>query len=303
MLKTTLFRIIRSGWQSFTRNYWLSAATVAVMILALFVIAGLTLFNVMTQAIVANLEGRVDVSVYFNKDTDESKVLAVRQELVGLPEVKSVDYVSQDQALKAFQERHKDNQVLLQSLQELDQNPLEASLNIKANNTSQYQAISDYLSQDRFKGIIDKINYKQNQDIISRLTRLTGNIQVGFFIISLFLGLLAVLVSFNTVRLTMYTWREEISVMRFVGADNWFIRGPFLFEGALYGITAAVTTIILIWPILYFVSPKITNFLPEVDLMYFYQTNFWQFIFLLFGIGIVLGGVSSLIAIRRYLRA
>jgi len=303
MLKTTLFRIIRSGWQSFTRNYWLSAATVAVMILALFVIAGLTLFNVMTQAIVANLEGRVDVSVYFNKDTDESKVLAVRQELVGLPEVKSVDYVSQDQALKAFQERHKDNQVLLQSLQELDQNPLEASLNIKANNTSQYQTISDYLSQDRFKGIIDKINYKQNQDIISRLTRLTGNIQVGFFIISLFLGLLAVLVSFNTVRLTMYTWRDEISVMRFVGADNWFIRGPFLVEGALYGIAAAITTIIIIFPILYFVSPKITNFLPEVDLMYFYQSNFWEFIFLLFAIGILLGGVSSLIAIRRYLRA
>ena len=303
MLKTTLFRIIKSGWQSFTRNYWLSAATVAVMILALFVIAALALFNVMTQAIVANLESRVDVSVYFNKDTDEAKVLAVRQELVGLAEVKSVDYVSQDQALKAFQEKHKDNQVLLQSLQELDQNPLEASLNIKANNTAQYEAISNYLSQDRFKGLIDKINYKQNQDIINRLTRLTGNIQIGFFIISLFLGLLAVLVSFNTVRLTMYTWREEISVMRFVGADNWFIRGPFLVEGALYGITAAIITIVLTFPVLYFVSPKITNFLPEVDLLYFYQANFWQFTLLLFGIGIALGGVSSLIAIRRYLRA
>lgn len=303
MFKTTLFRIVKSGWQSFVRNYWLSAATVAVMILALFVIAGLTLFNVMTQAIVANLENRVDVSVYFNKDTEEAKVLSVRQELIGLPEVKSVDYVSQDQALAAFQERHKDNQVLLQSLQELDQNPLEASLNIKANEASQYEAISNYLSQDRFQGIIDKINYKQNEDIINRLTRLTGNIQMGGFIISLFLGLLAVLVTFNTVRLTMFTWREEISVMRFVGADNWFIRGPFMVEGVLYGIVSAIATIIVIFPILYFVSPKITNFLPEVDLMYFYQTNFLQFMLLLFGIGIVLGGVSSLIAIRRYLKA
>jgi len=303
MLKTTLFRIIKSGWQSFVRNYWLSAATVAVMILALFVIAGLTLFNVMTQAIVANLEGRVDVSVYFNKDTDEAKMLAVRQELITLPEVKSVDYVSQDEALKNFQERHKDNQVLLQSLQELDQNPLEASLNIKANNASQYEAISNYLTQDRFSGLIDKINYKQNQDIISRLTRLTGNIQMGGLIVSLFLALLAILVSFNTVRLTMYTWRDEISVMRFVGASNWFIRGPFLVEGALYGIAAAVTTIVLILPILYIVSPKITNFLPEVDLLYFYQANFWQFLILMFGVGILIGGVSSLIAIRRYLRA
>ncbi len=302
MLKTTLFRVIKSGWQSFVRNYWLSAATVAVMILALFVIAGLTLFNVMTQAVVKNLESRVDVSVYFNKDTDETKVLQVRQELVDLPEVKSVEYVSQDEALKRFQERHKDNEILLQSLQELDQNPLEASLNIKAHSAIQYENISNYLAQDRFKGLIDKINYKQNQDIINRLTRLTGNIQMGGLIISLFLGLLAVLVSFNTVRLTMYTWRDEISVMRFVGASNWFIRGPFLVEGALYGITAAVTTIILIFPMLYFISPKITNFLPEVDLLYFYQVNFWQFLFLLFGIGILIGGVSSLIAIRRYLR-
>ncbi|MDD2753580.1 MAG: permease-like cell division protein FtsX [Candidatus Portnoybacteria bacterium] len=303
MFKTTLFRIVKSGWQSFVRNYWLSAATVAVMILALFVIAGLTLFNVMTQAVVANLQNRVDVSVYFNKDTEEAKVLSVRQELVALPEVKSVDYVSQGEALKRFQELHKNNQVLLRSLQELDQNPLEASLNIKANQASQYEAISDYLSQDRFQGIIDKINYKQNKDIIGRLTRLTGNIQMGGFVISLFLGLLALLVTFNTVRLTMYTWREEISVMRFVGADNWFIRGPFVVEGVLYGIASAMTTIIVIFPILYFISPKITNFLPEVDLLFFYQTNFWQFILLLFGIGIVLGGVSSLIAIRRYLKA
>lgn len=303
MLKTAIWRILKSGWQSFVRNYWLSTATVAVMILALFVIGGLALFNVMTQAIVENLEGRVDVSVYFNKDTEEAKVLSVRQELVELPEVKSVDYISQDEALKNFQERHKDNEVLLQSLQELDQNPLEPSLNIKANEASQYESISNYLAQDRFQGIIDKINYKQNQDIINRLTRLTGNIQMGGLLISLFLGLLAVLVSFNTVRLTMYTWRDEISVMRFVGASNWFIRGPFMVEGALYGIISAITTIILIFPILYLISPKITNFLPEVDLLYFYQVNFWQFLILMFGIGILIGGISSLIAIRRYLRA
>ena len=303
MLKTTLFRIIKSGWQSFVRNYWLSTATVAVMILALFIIAGLALFNVMTQAVVANLEGRVDVSVYFNKDTDEAKILAVRQELVELPEVKSVDYVSQDEALKNFQERHKDNEVLIQSLQELEQNPLEPSLNIKANDASQYEAISNYLSQDRFAGIIDKINFKQNQEIISRLTRLTSNIQTGGFIVSLFLALLAVLVTFNTVRLTMFTWRDEISVMRFVGASNWFIRGPFVVEGVLYGIISAATTLILVFPVLYIFSGKITNFFPEVDLLYFYQSNFWQFLLLLLGIGIVLGGVSSLIAIRRYLKA
>lgn len=301
-MNKTLFRIIKSGWQGFVRNYWLSTATVAIMILALMGIAGLALFNVMTQAVVANLQNRVDISVYFNTDTDETKVLSVRQELVELSEVKSVDYVSQDEALKRFRERHKDSPVLLQSLQELEQNPLEASLNIKANYASQYEAIANYLAQDRFQGLIDKINYKQNQEIIARLTRLTGNIQNGGIIISLFLGLLAVLISFNTIRLTMYNWRDEISVMRLVGASNWFIRGPFLVEGVIYGLVAGAVTLLLIYPILFLISPKVTNFLPGVDLLYFYQVNFWQFVLLLLGIGVALGGVSSLIAIRRYLK-
>jgi len=302
MLKTTIFRILKSGWQSFIRNYWLSTATVAVMTLALLVVMGLLLFNVVTQAVVSSLEGKVDVSVYFNKDSDEAKILSLRQELVELKEVKSVDYVSQDEALKRFRELHKDNSVLLQSLQELDQNPLQASLNIKANYASQYETVANYLVQDRFQGVIEKINYKQNKEIIDRLTRLTGNIQTGGIAISLFLALLAILVSFNTIRLTMYNWRDEISVMRFVGASNWFIRGPFIVEGILYGTCAAIITIVFVFPILYFVSPKITGFLPEVDLMYFYQSNFWEFFLLLFFIGIVLGGVSSLIAIRRYLK-
>jgi len=302
MLKTTVWRILKSGWQSFVRNYWLSTATVAVMILALLVVSGLLLFNVVTQAVVNNLESKVDVSVYFNKDADETKILKLRQELVDLGEVKSVDYVSQEEALKRFRERHKDNSVLLQSLQELDQNPLQASLNIKAHYASQYEAVSNYLAQDRFQGVIEKINYKQNKDIIDRLSRLTGNIQKGGIVISLFLALIAVLVSFNTIRLTMYNWRDEISVMRFVGASNWFIRGPFIVEGILYGLCAAIVTIVLIFPVLYFVSPKITSFLPEVDLMYFYQSNFLEFLILLFSIGIVLGGLSSFIAIRRYLK-
>jgi cell division transport system permease protein len=294
---------MKSGWQGFWRNYWLTTATVAIMILALLGIAGLALFNVMTQAVVKNLENRVDISVYFNGDTDEAKILDIRKELVDLNEVKSVDYISQDEALKSFQDKHKDSPVLLQSIQELDQNPLEASLNIKANFADQYQAIANYLSQDRFQGVIDKINYGQNQDIITRLTRITGNIQNGGLIVSFFLGLLAILVSFNTIRLTMYNWRDEISVMRLVGASNWFIRGPFLVEGVLYGLVACVATLILLFPILFFISPKITNFLPGVDLFYFYQVNFWQFLLLLLGIGVVLGSVSSLIAIRRYLRA
>jgi len=285
------------------RNYWLSTATVAIMILVLMGVAGLALFNVMTQAAVANLQNRVDISIYFNTDTPEDKILQIKQELADLNEIKSVDYVSQTQALDSFKARHKDNSVLLQSLNELDQNPLEPSLNIKAHYASQYEAIASYLSQDRFQGVIDKINYKQNQEIITRLTHVTDNIQKGGLVISLFLGLIAILVSFNTIRLTMYNRRDEISVMRLVGAGNWFIRGPFLVEGIIYGVASAAVTVLALYPILYFVSPKVTNFLPGVDLLTYFEVNFWEFLLLLLAVGVALGGVSSLIAIRRYLKA
>ena len=302
-IKTTLLRILKSGWQSFWRNLWLSTATIIVMILTLMGVAGLSLFNVMTQAVVKSLEEKVDISVYFQKDAEKGKILEIRQELMGLEEIKSVDYISQEQALVNFRERHKDDAMLLQSLQELEENPLEASLNIKANFASQYESVANYLAQDRFSGLIDKINYKQNKEIIERLSRITNNIQKGGWAISLVLALTAIFVTFNTVRLTMFNWRDEISVMRLVGASSWFIRGPFLVEGVIYGLVAAIITLILLFPILYFVSPKITSFLPGVDLLYFYQANFWQyFLFLLF-VGAALGGVSSFIAIRRYLKA
>lgn len=303
MFKTNLIRIIKAGWQSFVRNYWLSTATVAVMGLSLMVIGCLMLFNVTIQSITDNLENRVDISVYFNGDVEEAKILAIRQELIELEQVKNVDYISQEQALADFQAKHKGNEVLLQSLQEFDQNPLEASLNIKANQASQYESIAEYLSQDRFGSVIDKINYKQNEEIINRLMRLTTNIQRAGWIISLALALLAVLVTFNTVRLTMFNWREEISVMRLVGAANWFIRGPFVVEGVIYGIVSSLGTLLLLFPILFLISPKITNFLPDIDLLYFYQVNFWEFLFLLLGVGILLGSLSSIIAVRRYLKS
>ena len=302
MRKTNFIRILKSGWQSFWRNYWLTTATVAVMTLALLVVAGLSLFNVMMQSVSTDLQDRVDISVYFNQDIEETKILQVRQELVGLDEVKSVDYISQEEALKQFKEKHQDSKVLMQSLDELEKNPFQPSLNIKAKESSQYEAIANYLNQDRFGGLIAKVNYQQNRAIIERLTNLTSNIERGGIAISLVLGLLAILVSFNTIRLTMYTWRDEISVMKLVGASNWFIRGPFLVEGIIYGLSAALITLLLLYPALIFVSPRITSFLPGVDLLYFYQTNFWQFLVLMLGVGVLLGGVSSLIAIRRYLR-
>lgn len=302
MLKTNLIRIIKTGFQNFWRNAWLSIATISIIFLTLFVINALLLLNVVTQSVVTNLENKVDISAYFESRSPESEILAVRQEIIKLSEVKSAEYISKDEALKQFKERHKDDPVLLQSLEELNENPLQASLNIKAQSASQYGAIVNFLDQSKYKSLIAKVNYNQNKEVIERVSALASNIGRGGLIASFILALMAVFVTFNTVRLTMYNWKDEISVMRLVGASNWYIRGPFLVEGMIYGAISALITLIIACPVLYFVSPKITSFLPEVDLFYFFQVNIFQILILLVVIGVALGSISSFIAIRRYLR-
>ena len=298
---TSLIRVIKSGWLSFWRNKWLSVAAIAMVSLAIFGITSLLLVNVLVNSLITNLENKIDISVYFNLDTSEEKILETRKELVKLNEVRSVEYVSAEEALRRFKEKHQDNQVLMQSLQELDSNPLEAALNIKAQAASQYGAIAEFFNQIEYQEVIDKINYLENKAVIARLFSITRTIRQSGLIILIVLAILAVVVTFNTIRLTIYSVRKEIKVMKLVGASNWFVRGPFIIEGAIYGVIAAIVSLLVLYPLLWYFSPKITAYLPGTDLLYFFQTNFLGLFLLQIAVGIILGTASSWVAVKKYL--
>lgn len=298
---TTFVRIIKSGTTNFWRNKWLSSSAVSMMTLAILGITSLLLINVLINSLTENLEDKIDISVYFKLDTPEEKIINVRKDLVKLSEVRSAEYVSTYQALENFKEKHKNNEILMQSLEELDSNPLEASLNIKAQQASQYESIVKFFEQDEYNEIVDKINYMENKAVIARLTSITSNIrQIGLIVLFILAGI-AVLVTFNTIRLTIYSARKEIKVMKLVGASNWFARGPFIVEGALYGIVAALISLFILYPLLWYLSPKITSYLPGTDLFYFFQANILVLFLIQILVGVFLGTVSSLVAIRRYL--
>lgn len=299
---TALTRIIKSGAVRAWRNRMVSIATVGVLVLTLFVISGLLFFNVVTNIIAQELQNKVDISAYFYSDTPEEKILEVRQELVRRQEVKSVEYVSRDEALTVFREKHKDNEIIQKSLGEIAENPLEASLNIKVVKASQYAGIVSFLETGAFGSLIDKVNYRQKEDIIMKLDNITRTIKRGGALLSLILAVIAVLVTFNTIRLTMYTAKEEIGVMKLVGASNWFIRGPFVMEGIFYGIVAAVIALGILYPLVMFSSPHITSFISGIDILYYFQSNLLTVFLMQIGAGVFLGTVSSLVAIRKYLK-
>jgi cell division transport system permease protein len=303
MPKTIAFkRVVTYAWLSFRRNGWLSTATVLVMMLTLFVIGGLLVVSVMANTVLNDLESKIDISVSFKRGTTEEIILAARREVESNRAVENVEYVSPEEALAVFKEKHKGDPTVLASLEELgEENPLPATLNIKAENPSDLGAIANFLQAKAFPGV-EKINYFENQKVIERLSSLVGGVRSLGVAAVLVLGFVAVLVAFSTVRLAIYTSREEINIMKLVGATNWYIRGPFMIAGLLHGGIAAILTALLFFPLIWIAAAKVALFLPSVDLKGYFSENFFEFFLILLAVGIILGVGSSMIAIRRYLK-
>ena len=221
---TIISRIIHFGFKNFKRNGWLSTATVAIMVLALVVFLGVILFGVTTNRAASSIQDKIDVSVFFNTNTSEDQVLNIQQSLEALPQVASVNYTSRDQALANFTAAHTSDQTVSQALSALDSNPLEASLEIKAKDPSQYGQIADYLNAPNIAQFVDTQSYTNNENIINRLAKIVQYVEVGGLGITLILALIAGLVVFNTIQLAIYSNREEIGIMRVVGASNALVR-------------------------------------------------------------------------------
>ena len=299
----TIFkRIFKAGLLSFWRNRWVSTATVLVMVITLALISGLVILSAITSAVLADLQEKVDITVYFEPDTSEDEIQSVRQELEQFPEVEEVEYVSRDDALARFRASYSENELIQASLDEVGDNPLQASLNIQARDISEYGSIASFLESRRFSELIDSVNFRENQRVIERLSSIISFVRRAGLILAVVLTVVAILVAFNTIRLTIYSMREEIGVMRLVGGSNWYIRGPFIIEGMLYGIVAAVVAFLIFLPVVLFTSPRLVNFLPGIELSEYFAHNWWQIFLLQVVLGMALGVVSSFIAMRRYLR-
>ncbi len=298
-------RILKSGFVNFWRNGWISLATILIMVITLFTIGSLIFSRAILGSMISQIQDKVDITVYFKTSAQEQDITAFQNQISKLGEVKSVEYISSDQALQDFKERHKDNATITQSLDELGTNPLGAMLNIKAKEPSQYEAVAKFLENQTSTGngsIIDKINYFQNKMVIDRLTKILDSAKKMGAVLSIVLIIISVLITFNTLRLAIYISREEIGVMRLVGASSKFISGPFMVEGIMYGVISAIITMVLFYPICYWLGSVTESFFSSVNLFHYYIANFGQIFLVLLFTGVVLGTLSSFIAIRRYLK-
>lgn len=304
---TGIRRIVRAGFTGFWRSAYVSLASIFVITVTLFVIGSTMFIDQLLSTALQTIQKKVDINVYFDITASQEEIDAVKNAVSALPEVEHVTYTSREEALANYREKKQNDEISMQALEELGENPLEANIAIQAKETSQYESIANFLEQQRDltakqgSTVITDVTYNDNKESINTLTSIINAVEKATFIIMIILIIAAVLITFNTVRLAIYTSREEIAIMRLVGASNMFIRGPFMIQGIMYGLVGGVFALLIIYPILTWVGPRTETFFG-FNLLTYFIGNFSHIFLVLVGIGIALGLVSSILAVARYLR-
>ncbi len=298
-----LWRTFKEGKENFRRNGWLTFATISILSLSLFIVSLSFLLGMTTQLVLQNLREKVSVSVSFNPDVSEERILGIKDELSKYKkEITSVEYVSREDALKQFLADSGNDPIIAQAVEEIGENPLLASLVIKAVTPEDYPLIVEQIKNSTFQNDISRINYEKNKKIFERLDRINKTTETTGLILGTLFIFVAILITFNTIRITIYSHRQEFEIMRLVGASNIYVRMPFIFEGALYGLVASLVTLVFLAIVAYFIAPLTQGALPQGNFMDLFLDLFWYILGGLILLGISLGVLSSAIAIRRYLK-
>lgn len=304
---STLKQIIKFGIKNFFRNGLLSTSPVLVITLTLLVILFSFTATVLLQSGIKQLESKIDINIYFKPDAPKDDVLELKNLILNLPHInKEVsNFMSKEDILVEFKERHDNRVDILKSLKFIEDNPFGAVLNIKANNIEEYTKIDEFIKSDniykKFGNIIEISNFQQNQRAIDRLNELINHIKKIGLILSLSLIFIAMIVTFNTMRLIIYTFKEEIAIMRLVGASKFFARGPFIVEGIIYGIVSAILALFIFWSVIFYISPMIEPIFL-IDLNQFLSVNILYITAGLVLGGISLGFISTYLAVSKYLK-
>ena len=303
---TNIKRVARYGLIGFIRNGFVSLAAVFIMTITLFVLVWIVIAGAALSSTLTSIQNQVDVSVYFTPQATADQISLVQQQVAALPEVASTTLISPDQALAQFQARHANDQLTMQALQELGANPLGAQLEVRAKDTTQYAAIAKFLQDlqantDQGAGI-DKVNYQQNETAIGRLSSIINASRTLGAAVGIILAVASLLIIFNTIRLAIYTARDEIGVMNLVGAGTWYVRGPFMVAGILYGVVSALIVLLAMYPLTLSFGPASQQFFGTFNVFTYFTTNFAFLLLVVLGSGIALGALSSFLAVRRYLK-
>lgn len=300
-------RAIKFTFQNVIRNIWLTLMTVTILVLALFSVSMVAGLNSLSDELLTSVKEKVDISVELLPEATEDEGRALVTQILSLDEVKNARFVSREEALEQFKLEHRDDEDIQETLALLEENPLQGRIVIQAKDIESFTSIITYLESPQNSKIVqtENTNLEQAEIVIERLTDLSRQIsQIGLGVTIVFI-VISFLVVFNTIRIAIYTHREEIGIMKLVGASNWFVRLPFLFEGIVYAFIATIITFAILAPVLTLLAPQLNNaFFADygVDIKTFFDEHIWRLVVYQFIAAAILNMASGSFAMSRYLK-
>ena len=302
----SLLRIIKFAIQGFFRNFWLSLVTITMMLMAIFSVNLLLGIDYIKQAAIKGMEQKVDILVSLKPNIDEENLNILYDDLHYMPEVSDVTIITPEENKAIFAKNNADSKVL-KALEvfDKDENPFTYTLAIKAYNIEQYQNILDKVKDDKYKDLVENSSFHDYESFVSKINSLAQTVnRYSWYIIFIF-TLISVVVIFNTIRMSIYTRRDEIMIMKLVGASNWFVRSPFIVEGILYALVAVLLMIGVITLIANFLQPSLNAYFQGaaiINLTQYFKGNFWLIFGGQFIVLVLLNMISTTVAIRKYLK-
>lgn len=301
---TTIWRIFAASWKHFARNLWIGLATVFVFTVALLSVNVLIATNVMLEQTVAYFENKIDVTVTFQPGTPEALLTQARFYVQSFPQTESARLVTPQEAYEEFKKRYASNPKILEAITELSTNPLGAQLVIRAKETKDYPFLLAAVRNPQFQPYIRSSSYDDHRDAITSIQDAARSVRLfGSGLVAVF-ALFGLLAAFNAIRVAIYTQREEIAIMRLVGASSAFIRMPFVLEGVWLAALACATTIGIVWAMLRFGEPKLEAMFAGSDpgIIAFYAAHWLPIVVIQFGAMAILTTFVSWIAAGRYIK-
>ncbi len=298
----SLKRTIKAGWINFRRNTSLSI--VGVFVISLTILLTISIFAVRDfgQVIIDDVQDKMSISLYFKENVDEVTVLETKDAIDGLDDVTEIRYISQSQALEDFIQRYKDNPVIMAGVAEIGDSFLRPTLVIKSDTLEGYDNIVAFLEDSPSRIFFDEIDYARRRAVIENIFAIIDIITKIGVVLAITMGLIAMLIVISTVKLAAYGMKEEIEVLRLVGVSRRFILSSFIIQGLIIGLSAAILSFAIVFGSGLFFGDKLSIFIPGLDLMSYLRENFAIIILIQFGVGILLGTLSSLITTRKYLK-
>lgn len=306
----TWVRMARYGANNFTRNAWLTTAATAVMTITLVIIFTTVMARSVLVSTVDELRQKVDYSIYLRSDVDNGEVNKAREKIEALPNVTSVRYINTDMARQAYIEQNKPSAEELQAISELKINPFFPSLRVVISDPSKTSELAGVVENDRdVQNVLNPDPKRQpsftgeKKKVIETISSWARLAERGGIIASVLFIAISMLIIFNTIRMAIFNRKDEIEMMKLIGADKGFIRGPFVVEAVMYGFFAAIVATVLGYAMLVTIEPQLSSYGIAVSSTRDLAVAWSPLVLaLMIFLGAMIGIISSRLAVRRYLK-